>query len=177
MVGEIRDLETGSIAIKAALTGHLVLSTLHTNDAPSTVTRMVDMGLEPFNVASALNVVTAQRLLRRICDDCRMEASYPDEYFRAARIPDDFVKSTKFQKGEGCDTCNGTGYIGRQGVYEVMAMSSGIRKLVMEGAGTDAIREMAVEEGMLTLREDGLKKVERGVTTLEEVVKETAQIS
>ncbi len=173
MVGEVRDLETGGIAIKAALTGHLVLSTLHTNDAPATVTRMIDMGLEPFNVASALNVVSAQRLLRRICSECKAEATYPDEYFEAARIPPEYMKSTKFFRGEGCDECNGTGYSGRQGIYEVMAMSSGLRKLIMQGAGTDEIRDLAVKEGMLTLRQDGLKKVEKGITTLEEVIKET----
>jgi type IV pilus assembly protein PilB len=174
MVGEVRDLETGGIAIKAALTGHLVLSTLHTNDAPSTVTRLLDMGLEPFNVASALNVVTAQRLVRRICTSCTADATYPEEYFRSARIPAEFVKRVKFQRGTGCDQCNGSGYSGRQGLYEVMPMSAGLRKLVMQGAGTDEIRALAVKEGMLTLRDDGLRKVEKGVTTLEEIVKETA---
>jgi type IV pilus assembly protein PilB len=174
MVGEIRDLETGSIAIKAALTGHLVLSTLHTNDAPSTVTRMIDMGLEPFNVASALNLISAQRLVRTICKQCKIEAKYPDEYFRAARIPDDLVARATFYKGEGCEECNGSGFRGRQGVYEVMAMTSSLRKLVMQSAGTDEIRDLAIAEGMLTLRQDGLLKVERGITTLEEVVKETA---
>jgi type IV pilus assembly protein PilB len=176
MVGEIRDLETGGIAVKAALTGHLVLSTLHTNDAPSTVTRLIDMGLEPFNVASALNIVTAQRLLRRICDGCRVDTSYPAEYLDAARIPKDFSSRARFQKGEGCDACNGTGYSGRQGIYEVMPMSAGLRKLVLRGAGTDEIRDLAIQEGMLTLRDDGLKKVEGGITTLEEAIKETAVV-
>ena len=174
MVGEVRDLETGGIAIKAALTGHLVLSTLHTNDAPSTVTRLIDMGLEPFNVASALNVISAQRLLRKICVECKTEATYPDEYFEAARIPADFVEEATLYKGEGCEACTGTGYIGRQGIYEVMHMSGGLRKLVMQGSGTNEIRDLAVKEGMLTLRHDGLIKAERGITTLEEVVKETA---
>jgi type IV pilus assembly protein PilB len=177
MVGEIRDLETGGIAIKAALTGHLVLSTLHTNDAPLTVTRLIDMGLEPFNVASALNLVTAQRLVRKICGNCVAEANYPDEYFRAASIPAEYTGRTTFLKGTGCDECNGTGYRGRQGLYEVMAMSSGLRRLIMQEAGTDELRAMAVSEGMLTLREDGLQKVARGATTLEEVVKETAAVT
>ena len=177
MVGEVRDLETGGIAIKAALTGHLVLSTLHTNDAPSTVTRLMDMGLEPFNVASALNVVSAQRLVRRICEACRSETNYPDEYFEAAGIPPEFVKETTFLKGEGCEACNETGYVGRMGVYEVMAMSGGLRKLVMQGASTDEIRDQAIQEGMVTLRHDGLRKVEKGITTLEEVVKETTNVS
>jgi len=176
MVGEIRDIETGGIAIKAALTGHLVLSTLHTNDAPSTVTRMIDMGLEPFNVASALNLISAQRLLRRICKNCKKETTYPDEYFRAAKVPSEYVEKTTFYKGEGCDQCNGSGYKGRAGVYEVMAMSPDLRKAIMNAAGTDEIRDLAMSEGMLTLRQDGLKKVERGVTTMEEVIKETAAI-
>ncbi len=174
MVGEVRDLETGGIAIKAALTGHLVLSTLHTNDAPSTVTRLMDMGLEPFNVAAALNLVTAQRLVRRICNRCKAETTYPDEYLEAASIPRDYVERTTFYKGTGCDECNGSGYKGRQGLYEVMAMSTPLRKMIMQEVGTDELRDQAISEGMLTLRVDGLKKVERGITTLEEIVKETA---
>jgi type IV pilus assembly protein PilB len=171
MVGEIRDLETGSIAIKAALTGHLVLSTLHTNDAPSTVTRMIDMGIEPFNVASAVNLIVAQRLVRRICVDCKQEWNYSDEEMHAFGID---RNQGPFFKGAGCDTCNGTGYKGRQGLYEVMAMTSHLRRLVLRGASTEEMQTGAVEEGMLTLRMDGLVKVKRGVTTLEEVVKETA---
>jgi type IV pilus assembly protein PilB len=173
MVGEIRDIETGGIAIKAALTGHLLLSTLHTNDAPSTVTRMIDMGLEPFNVAAALNVVTAQRLLRRICKNCKAETSYTDEYLEAAHLTDD-QRSITFYKGEGCDDCGGTGYRGRQGLYEVMAATGELRKLIMQGAGVDEIRAQALADGMLTLRMDGMKKVEKGITTLEEVIKETS---
>ncbi len=175
MVGEIRDLDTGSIAVKAALTGHLVLSTLHTNDCPSTITRLIDMGLEPFNVASALNLLTAQRLLRRICENCKVEDKPEQEWLEYAKIPLDWAGQHTFYKGEGCDKCGGTGYKGRQGLYEVMAMSSVLRKAIMEEKGTDELREIAVDEGMLTLRMDGLKKVERGITTLEQVVKETAQ--
>ncbi len=171
MVGEIRDLETGSIAIKAALTGHLVLSTLHTNDAPSTITRMIDMGIEPFNVASAVNIIVAQRLVRRICVDCKQEWNYTDEEMHAFMID---RKQGPFFKGAGCDTCNGTGYKGRQGLYEVMTMTSALRRNVLRGASTEEMQQAAVEEGMLTLRMDGLVKVKRGVTTLEEVVKETA---
>jgi type IV pilus assembly protein PilB len=173
MVGEVRDLDTGSIAIKAALTGHLVLSTLHTNDAPATVTRLIDMGLEPFNVAAALNLVSAQRLLRRICSTCKAEATYSDEYLEAAKLTPE-QRALTFYKGEGCDECDGSGYRGRQGVYEVMAMTPALRKMIMAAAGTDELREQAIKEGMLTLRMDGMKKVERGITTLEEVVKETA---
>jgi type IV pilus assembly protein PilB len=171
MVGEVRDLETGSIAIKAALTGHLVLSTLHTNDAPSTVTRMVDMGIEPFNVASAVNLIVAQRLVRRICKDCKQEQRYSAEEMHAFGVDPNLGP---FFKGAGCDTCNGTGYKGRQGLYEVMAMSSALRRMVLKGGSTEELREEAVKEGMLTLRTDGMVKVKRGVTTLEEVVKETA---
>jgi type IV pilus assembly protein PilB len=174
MVGEIRDLETGGIAVKAALTGHLVLSTLHTNDAPSTVTRLMDMGLEPFNVASALNLVTAQRLVRRICKGCKKPTTYETTYLEAAGVPEDWSRDMTFYKGEGCDACGGTGYKGRQGLYEVMAMSSELRKAIMAEQSTDDLRDIALSQGMLTLRMDGLKKVERGITTLEEVIKETA---
>jgi type IV pilus assembly protein PilB len=177
MVGEVRDLETGGIAIKAALTGHLVLSTLHTNDAPSTVTRMIDMGLEPFNVAAALNLVTAQRLVRRICENCKREAQYSDEVLEMAKLPKDWIENHTLYKGDGCDKCGGTGYKGRQGLYEVMAMSSRLRKLIMQEASTDELREAAIEQGMLTLRMDGLKKLERGITSLEEVMKETSEAS
>jgi type IV pilus assembly protein PilB len=174
MVGEIRDLETGSIAIKAALTGHLVLSTLHTNDAPSTVTRMVDMGIEPFNVASAVNLIVAQRLVRRVCADCKQEHQYTEEELKALGVPLAEAQKLTFYKGAGCDSCGGTGYRGRQGLYEVMAMTSALRRMVLKGASTEELRDEAVKEGMLTLRTDGMVKVKRGITSLEEVVKETA---
>jgi type IV pilus assembly protein PilB len=174
MIGEIRDLETGGIAIKAALTGHLVLSTLHTNDAPSTITRMIDMGIEAFNVASAVNLVAAQRLVRRICKDCKAEHKYTDVELAALGTDLESLRAIKFMKGAGCDTCSGTGYKGRAGLYEVMAMSPELRRMVLRGASVADIQTQAVAEGMLTLRMDGMKKIERGVTTLEEVVKETA---
>jgi type IV pilus assembly protein PilB len=174
MVGEIRDLETGSIAIKAALTGHLVLSTLHTNDAPSTITRMVDMGIEAFNVASAVNLITAQRLVRRICGNCKEPVTYPQEYLDAAELTAEDVEGIVFYRGAGCDTCGGSGYKGRQGLYEVMAMSPTLRRMVLQGASTADLQRQAIEEGMLTLRMDGMVKIRRGVTTLEEVIKETA---
>jgi type IV pilus assembly protein PilB len=175
MIGEIRDLETGGIAIKAALTGHLVLSTLHTNDAPSTITRMIDMGIEAFNVASAVNLVVAQRLIRRICKDCKGEHQYTDPELAALGTDLEKLKALKFMKGAGCDTCSGTGYKGRAGLYEVMALSPELRRMILRGASVAEIRDQAVAEGMLTLRMDGMKKIERGVTTLEEVVKETAE--
>jgi type IV pilus assembly protein PilB len=174
MVGEIRDIDTGSIAIKAALTGHLVLSTLHTNDAPSTITRMIDMGIEPFNVASAVNLITAQRLARRICNSCKEEVTYPDEYMVAASLKPEDVAGMKFFRGKGCDACGGSGYKGRQGLYEVMAMSPALRRMILQGAATADLQAQAVADGMLTLRMDGMKKVARGITTLEEVIKETA---
>jgi type IV pilus assembly protein PilB len=174
MVGEIRDIETGGIAIKAALTGHLVLSTLHTNDAPSTITRMVDMGIEPFNVASAVNLIVAQRLVRRICKDCKREHVYSPEELAVLGMRPDEVKGITFFKGEGCDTCNGTGYKGRAGLYEVMALSPELRRMILRGASTAEMQEQAVKEGMLTLRMDGIEKIKKGITTLEEVVKETA---
>jgi type IV pilus assembly protein PilB len=175
MIGEVRDLETGGIAIKAALTGHLVLSTLHTNDAPSTITRMIDMGIEAFNVASAVNLVVAQRLVRRICKDCKAEHKYADPELAALGTDLVSLKQLTFMKGSGCDTCSGTGYKGRAGLYEVMALSAELRRMILRGASVAEIRDQAVVEGMLTLRMDGMKKIERGVTTLEEVVKETAE--
>jgi type IV pilus assembly protein PilB len=167
-------METGSIAIKAALTGHLVLSTLHTNDAPSTITRMVDMGIEPFNVASAVNLIVAQRLVRRVCSNCKAEHKYPDEELKALGIDLGEAARLTFFKGTGCDTCNGSGYKGRQGLYEVMALTSALRRLILKGGSTEELREQAVKDGMLTLRMDGMVKVKRGITSLEEVVKETA---
>jgi type IV pilus assembly protein PilB len=174
MIGEIRDLETGGIAIKAALTGHLVLSTLHTNDAPSTITRMIDMGIEAFNVASAVNLVVAQRLVRRICKECKSSHKYRDEELHSLGTEIESLRGLPFMKGTGCDTCSGTGYKGRAGLYEVMALSPELRRMILRGASVAELREQAVSDGMLTLRMDGIKKIERGVTTLEEVVKETA---
>ena len=209
MVGEIRDLETGGIAIKAALTGHLVLSTLHTNSAPETVTRLLDMGLEPFNVASAVNLVLAQRLLRRICNNCRTQYDPTDEELAGAKVTrattlrelrftDEAIASAKakatkeaqvylqhatldtpigelgFFKGNGCDTCAGTGLKGRQGVYEVMPMTQKLRRLVIMNAGAAEIRDGAIEEGMLTLRMDAWMKVLKGITTIEQMIRETS---
>jgi type IV pilus assembly protein PilB len=174
MIGEIRDLETGGIAIKAALTGHLVLSTLHTNDAPSTITRMIDMGIEAFNVASAVNLVVAQRLVRRICKDCKTSHKYRDEELQSLGTDLESLRGLQFMKGTGCESCSGTGYKGRAGLYEVMALSPELRRMILRGASVAEIRDQAVLDGMLTLRMDGMKKIERGVTTLEEVVKETA---
>ncbi len=170
MVGEIRDLETGGIATKAALTGHLVLSTLHTNDAPSTINRMIDMGIEPFLVASSTVLIMAQRLVRRICKNCKEEMPLPPEALRDIGLE----PGTTVFKGKGCDKCGGTGYSGRQGLYEVMPISPEIRELILDRASTSEIRAMAVQQGMLTLRQDGLVKIRKGITTIEEVLRETA---
>jgi type IV pilus assembly protein PilB len=174
MVGEIRDLETGSIAIKAALTGHLVLSTLHTNDAASTITRMVDMGIEPFNVSSAVNLIVAQRLVRRICKDCKVEHQYAPEETARLQLPEDQLAALKFYRGAGCDACGDSGYRGRQGLYEVMSMTPEIRRMILKEKSAADLQQTAIKQGMLTLRMDGIMKIKKGITTLEEVVKETA---
>jgi len=174
MVGEIRDIETGGIAIKAALTGHLVLSTLHTNDAPSTITRMIDMGIEPFNVSSAVNLIVAQRLVRRICNGCKREHTYSPEELKALGTKIADWEGITFYKGAGCEQCSDSGYKGRAGLYEVMALSPELRRMILKGASTAELSDQAVKDGMLTLRMDGIMKIKKGVTTLEEVVKETA---
>ena len=174
MVGEIRDLETGSIAVKAALTGHLVLSTLHTNDAPSTINRLVDMGVEPFLVASSTNLIMAQRLLRKVCVSCKADVKLHGEVLRELGIPEDDARKVAFKEGKGCVDCNNTGYKGRLGVYEVMPVSPKIRDMILDRSATSAIKKQAVTEGMLTLRMDGLMKLKNGITTAEEVLKETA---
>lgn len=208
MLGEIRDMETGSIAIRAALTGHLVLSTLHTNSASETVTRLLDMGLEGFNVASALNLVLAQRLVRRICPNCIEKYNPSAEEFLAAKVgPDTTLRDMQFTeesirdakmrvtkfaaehikavtldtkirdlpffRGVGCDQCDKTGLRGRQGLYEVLFMTPALRKLIMHNAGADEITKKAIEEGMLSLRMDGWLKVMKGITTIDQVVRET----
>jgi type IV pilus assembly protein PilB len=174
MVGEVRDLETGSIAVKAALTGHLVLSTLHTNDAPSAIGRMIDMGIEPFLVASSVNLVLAQRLVRRACASCKRQITLSEEVMDELQMSAKDASNATFMQGEGCVDCNGTGYRGRQGVYEVMPMSGKLRELVLERSSAAEIKRVAISEGMLTLRRDGLEKLKRGLTTVEEILKETA---
>ncbi len=175
LVGEIRDYETAEIAVKAALTGHLVLSTLHTNDAPSTVSRLVNMGIEPFLVGTAVNLIQAQRLVRRVCSKCKTDvtAEVPSKTLIDIGFQPDQIGTFQVFKGKGCATCNGTGYKGRVGLYEVMEISEGIRDLVMVGATAVEIKRKALEEGMLTLRMSGLEKIKNGVTTVEEVLRET----
>jgi type IV pilus assembly protein PilB len=173
LVGEIRDFETAEIAIKAALTGHMVLSTLHTNDAPSTISRLVNMGIEPFLVATSVNIIQAQRLIRRVCDGCREEQKLPVEAFVEIGFSPEEAPDLKAYKGKGCQTCNGTGYKGRIGLYEVMEVTDELRELIIIGASAIELRKKAIECGMITLRESGLYKLREGVTTIEEVVKET----
>jgi type IV pilus assembly protein PilB len=172
MVGEIRDLDTASIATKAALTGHLVLSTLHTNDAPSTVNRLVDMGVEPFLVASSTNLIMAQRLVRRLCATCKVESPLHEEVARELEVTGEPI--TKIYEPRGCLECAQTGYRGRQGLYEVMPISPAIRELILDRAPAVVIKKQANTEGMLTLRMDGILKIRLGVTSPGEVLKETA---
>jgi type IV pilus assembly protein PilB len=173
LVGEIRDFETAEIAIKAALTGHLVLSTLHTNDAPSTISRLMNMGIEPFLVATSVNLIQAQRLIRRVCVDCKREHPTPPEALVEVGFTAEESKTLKTYKGKGCSTCNNTGYKGRIGLYEVMEINDEIRELILIGASSLELRRKAIEDGMITLRESGLQKIRAGLTTLEEVVRET----
>jgi type IV pilus assembly protein PilB len=173
MVGEIRDSETGSIAVKAALTGHLVLSTVHTNDAPSTIDRLVDMGIEPFLVAASLNLILAQRLVRKICTKCKEEFEVHPEAVRELGLTPEDVSGTTFYRGKGCQHCNNTGYLGRQGLFEVMPTSPTIRRMILDRASTSELRKRAMQEGMLTLRQDALLKLKQGITTIEEVLRET----
>ena len=173
LVGEVRDFETAEIAIKAALTGHLVLSTLHTNDAPSTISRLMNMGIEPFLVATSVNLIQAQRLIRRVCKDCKQEHQTPVEALIEVGFSAEEAKSIKTFKGKGCTTCNNTGYKGRIGLYEVMEITDELRELILIGASALELRKKAVDDGMITLRESGLYKIRAGVTTPEEVVRET----
>src|SRR3989441_22862 len=173
LVGEVRDFETAEIAVKAALTGHLVLSTLHTNDAPSTINRLMNMGIEPFLVSTSVNLICAQRLVRRICRDCREEVHMPAQALIDIGFPKDEIGTFKLLKGRGCANCNNTGYRGRVGLYEVMEISDEIRELILSGASSMELRRRSLEEGMISLRGSGLKKLRDGMTSVEEVVRET----
>jgi type IV pilus assembly protein PilB len=175
LVGEIRDFETAEIAIKAALTGHLVLSTLHTNDAPSTISRLMNMGIEPFLVATSVHLICAQRLIRRICKDCKEELSTPQQTLVDAGFSPAESKKVTTYRGKGCPTCNGTGYKGRVGLYEVMEINDDVRELVLIGASSLELKKKAIEHGMITLRASGLQKLREGITTLEEVLRETVR--
>ena len=173
LVGEIRDFETAEIAVKAALTGHLVLSTLHTNDAPSTISRLMNMGIEPFLVATSVNLICAQRLVRRICSNCKEELEVPHQALIDAGYTPEEAKTTKIYHGKGCTTCNKGGYKGRTGLYEVMEINDELRELILVGASALELKKKAIEQGMLTLRRSGLVKIAAGMTTMDEVLRET----
>ncbi len=175
MVGEIRDFETAQIAVQAALTGHLVLSTVHTNDAPGTITRLIDMGIEPFLISSAVILILAQRLIRKICMECREPVKVHPQLLIDLGIPPDEVKSFPVFKGKGCPICNHTGYKGRVGLYEVMPMKEEIKELVLSRASTSEIKKEAIRLGMKTLRQSGIMKIKDGVTTIEEVLRSTIE--
>ncbi len=174
MVGEIRDYETAEIAIKAALTGHLVLSTVHTNDAPSTVSRLISMGVPPYLVSAALNLLVAQRLVRRLCTECRMEGSVPIPALENIGFTTQEAKTLTCYRGKGCMACSDTGYRGRIALYEVMLLNGEIQEAIVQGASTSDLRELGRKQGMKTLRESGLQKIREGVTTFEEVVRVTS---
>ncbi len=173
MIGEIRDFETAEIAVKAALTGHLVLSTLHTNDAPATINRLLNMGIEPFLVASAVNLITAQRLARRVCSECKEQEDIPLQALISAGVPPDEAAEYVCYRGRGCSACNNSGYKGRVGFYQVMPMLEPIRELILNGANTSEIKRETIRLGIKTMRQSGLTKVKEGVTSLEEVLRVT----
>lgn len=173
LVGEIRDFETAEIAVKAALTGHLVLSTLHTNDAPSTISRLMNMGIEPFLVATSVLLIQAQRLVRRICKECKAEVSIPPKALMDLGFTEEEAAKVKVFKGKGCPACNNSGYKGRVALMEVMEMSDQLKEMVLMGANAIELKRQAIEDGMITLRRSGLIKIMNGVTTIEEVVRET----
>ena len=171
MLGEIRDQETAEIAVKAALTGHLVFSTLHTNDAPSTVTRLVHMGVEPFLITAALTLVQAQRLVRSICPNCaEPDPKVTQEALLAAECPAEWLATAKISRGRGCEQCSQTGFKGRQGIFETLYLTETIRNQVVRGGNADQLKALALQEGMVTLRRSALQKLCRGETTLEEVL-------
>jgi len=170
MIGEIRDLETASIATNASLTGHLVFSTLHTNDAPSAIARLVDIGVQPFLVASSLRAIMAQRLVRRICSNCRQPAELTESEMRALRIEPGQLREAQIMHGKGCEQCRGTGYKGRMGIFEIFVLDDEVRHMINKRSATLSLRQRARELGMRTLREDGVRKVLSGLTTAEEVI-------
>ena len=174
MVGEIRDFETAEIAVKAALTGHLVLSTLHTNDAPSTVSRLLNMGVEPFLVTASVNLVLAQRLARKICDECRTEVHVEPSVLVDLGVPQAQVATTRVCRGAGCRSCNGTGYRGRIALYEVMPFTERLKEMVLQGCSTAELKEEMIRDGIATLRSSGIEKIRAGVTTIDEVLRVTA---
>jgi len=171
LVGEIRDLETAEIAIQSALTGHMVFSTLHTNDSASAVTRLIDMGIEPFLVTSSVIAILAQRLVRVICNDCKEEYIPDDESLKKIGMTNDMISGRKIYRGKGCPSCLNTGYSGRTGIFELMILNDQIKNIILKTSDANAIKRMAIEEGMITLSGDGAEKVKDGITTIEEVIR------
>jgi type IV pilus assembly protein PilB len=174
MIGEIRDFETAEIAIKAALTGHLVLSTLHTNDAPSTITRLLNMGVEPFLVTASVQLVQAQRLVRKICANCKQPTETPKDELKSLGATDEEIATATCQRGAGCQVCGGSGYKGRVALYEVMPFKDALKELVLQGAAAVEIKAEAIRVGMRTLRRSGVRKICEGVTSVDEVARITA---
>jgi type IV pilus assembly protein PilB len=173
LIGEVRDLETAQISVQASLTGHLVFTTLHTNDAPSAIARLLDLGMEPFLITATLEGVVAQRLVRRICTNCKAEYRPTEEQLMEVNLRPEEVGDRVFFYGKGCDYCNNTGYRGRMGIYELMILDDPLRELIMRKGSTAVLRREAIKRGMRTLRETGLMAIYEGITTLDEVVKET----
>ena len=174
LIGEIRDADTGAVAVEASLTGHTVFSTLHTNDAPSAVTRLVDLGIEPFLITATVEAVIGQRLVRRICPDCSVEFEPDDELLRELGPDGEKLRGSKFAYGRGCGECHHTGYRGRTGIFEIMRLTDSIRAAIQEGASTSEARERAIRAGMITMRESGLLAVTDRRTTVEEILRETS---
>jgi type IV pilus assembly protein PilB len=173
LVGEIRDLETAQIAAQASLTGHVVFTTLHTNDAPSSIARLLDMGIEPFLITATLEGIVAQRLIRKICENCKTQFEPTEAQLMELQLRPEDVKGKKFHYGRGCSRCNGTGYRGRTGLFEIMVFNDEIRDLIMNQASTNVLRAAAQKVGMRLLRENGLAAIYDGITTIDEIVKET----
>jgi type IV pilus assembly protein PilB len=173
MVGEIRDFETAEIAVKAALTGHLVLSTLHTNDAPSTISRLLNMGIESFLVSASVVLILAQRLCRRICEQCKEEEEVPEQALLEIGFNREDLGTFKCYKGKGCQACSGTGYKGRRALYEVMPVTDGMKELILKGASSAELKKASIEQGMKTLRMSGLTKIREGETSVEEILRVT----
>lgn len=173
LVGEIRDEETAKIAIQASLTGHLVFSTLHTNDAPTTITRLIDLGIKPYLIAATVVAVISQRLVRKICASCKEEYEPSEEYLMELNLAKEDSRKKKFSRGAGCKNCRNTGYRGRMGIFEIMAVNEDLRRLITDQASTNVIRMAAKKNGMHTLRESGMRAIFSGLTTIQEVVRET----
>ena len=175
MVGEIRDTETAEIAIRAALTGHLVFSTIHTNDAPSTISRLIDMDIPPFLVASSTRLIMAQRMIRKICQSCKQEVEVDRDTLLKLGVPEDEVEGFKVYDGRGCSDCNDTGMSGRTGIFEVMPITSTIERMILDKAPVPEIRAQAMKEGMLTLRHAALEKLKNGMTNIQEVMSKSSE--